>query len=503
MKILNAEQMRAADAYTISSEPVSSVDLMERAAIACVNWVAEHFTKEMHFSIVCGMGNNGGDGLAICRLLYNKGYSTEAFIVPYFSKASEDFTLNKQRLEAIPGIKCKELKETEDIKSDTKRPIVIIDAILGTGISKQVEGKLSDVIQGINKLHCPVISIDIPSGLMMEDNSKADRKSIINANATLTFESPKLAFMFAENAQHVGDFYILRIGLNRAFIEELQSNNHFVTKGMIRPLVKTRAKYSHKGTYGHALLIAGSYGKMGAAILAAKACLRSGVGLLTVHVPKCGYTIMQTSVPEAMVEVDEEIEEFSGTKETGAYNVIGVGPGIGTAKTTQQGLKLLIQSKAPMVLDADALNILADNKTWLAFIPSGCIMTPHPGEFAKLAGKTSSGYDAYTLQKEFAVKHNVYVVLKGAHTSIATPNGEVYFNSTGNPGMATGGTGDTLTGIITGLSAQGYSPLHACLLGVYLHGLAGDMVSEEIGENSLIAEDITNHLGKAFLELSK
>jgi NAD(P)H-hydrate epimerase len=449
------------------------------------------------------MGNNGGDGLAICRLLYNKGYNAEAFIIPHFSKASDDFSVNRKKLEALPGIKVKEIENADDITANRKRPVVIIDAILGTGISKPVEGKLADIIQGINQLHCPVISIDIPSGLMVEDNSKADRKSIINANATLTFESPKLSFMFAENAQHVGDFYILHIGIDREFIEEQKSNDHFVTKEMIASLLKTRAKYSHKGIFGHALIIAGSYGKMGAAVLSAKSCLRSGVGLLTMHIPQCGYDIMQTAVPEAMAMVDEEEKEFSGVKDLSKFNVIGVGPGIGTGKLTQQGLKLLIQSKVPMILDADALNILSENKTWLAFLPQGCIFTPHPGEFAKLAGKTTTGYDAYTLQRAFAVKHNVYVVLKGAHTSIATPNGEVYFNSTGNPGMATGGTGDTLTGIITGLTAQGYSPLHAALLGVYIHGLAGDIASDELSENSIIAEDITNYLGKAFVELKK
>ncbi len=501
MKILNAKQIRDADAFTIANEPIGSLNLMERAAIACLNWIIEHFDKQTHFVAICGMGNNGGDGLAIARLLFKEGYNINVFITPYFSKASNDFTANKERLEAIKGINVKEISSVDDIVLTANKPNVIIDALLGSGLSRPVDGKLANVIQKVNSLHCPVIAIDIPSGLMMEDNSKTDHKSIVNANATLTFESPKLSFMFAENALHIGDFYVLDIGLDKKFIAEQKSLNYYVTTEMVAPLVRHRPKYSHKGNYGHALLIAGSYGKIGAAVLAAKACLRSGVGLLTVHVPKCGYEILQSAVPEAMLNVDEDEKEISGIKGIGMFNVIGIGPGIGTAKATQNAVKLLIQSKTPMVLDADALNILAENKTWLAFLPKGCIFTPHPGEFARLAGKTSTGYDAYTLQREFAIKNSVYLVLKGAHTSIATPDGEVYFNSTGNPGMATGGSGDTLTGIITGLLAQSYSAKQAAILGVYLHGLAGDIGAFEMGENSLIAEDITNCLGKAFKEI--
>ncbi|HWY97642.1 MAG TPA: NAD(P)H-hydrate epimerase, partial [Bacteroidia bacterium] len=420
MKILNAKQLHDIDAFTIVNEPIASIDLMERAAKACVNWITTHFDKQMHFTIVCGLGNNGGDGLAISRLLYNEGYSVDVFIAPYFSKAADDFTANKKRLEAIEEIDIKEVENADDIILKTDKPNVIIDALLGSGLSRPVDGKLADVIQKINSLHCPVIAIDIPSGLMMEDNSKVDHKNIINANATLTFEAPKLSFMFAENASHVGDFFVLDIGLNKKFIAEQKALNYYVTGEMVAPLIRQRLKYSHKGNYGHVLLIAGSYGKIGAAVLSAKACLRSGVGLLTVHIPKCGYEILQITVPEAMVSIDEDEKEISGIKDLAQFNVIGVGPGIGTAKATQNALKLLIQSKTHLVLDADALNILAENKTWLAFLPKGCIFTPHPGEFVRLVGKTSSGYDAYTLQREFAIKYNVYLVLKGAHTSIAT-----------------------------------------------------------------------------------
>jgi len=505
MKILTAEQIRAADSYTIGHEPIASVDLMERAAEACTNWITEYFSAETAFIIVCGMGNNGGDGLAIARQLIAKGYMVETFIVSFFSKASEDFTTNKKRLEETSNATIKEIKEADNIRTDiVDKNLIIIDAILGSGLSKPVEGKLAEVIQKVNSLNLPVVAIDIPSGLAMDDNTSFDKKNIIRASFTLTFETPKLSFLFADNAEFVGEFSILDIGIDKKFLAEQPSSNNWVTEDMVAHMLKHRARFSHKGTFGHALLIAGGYGKIGAAVLGAKACLRTGAGLLTTHIPKCGYEIMQTSVPEAMVMTDEEAKEFSGVKDISNYNAIGIGPGIGTTEQTAKGLKLLIQqASANMVLDADALNILSENKTWLPFLKPGTIITPHPGEFARLVGKSDSAFEAYTKQCEFAVKYRIYVVLKGAFTAIATPNGEVYFNSTGNPGMATGGSGDTLTGIILGLLAQGYSSKEASIFGVYIHGLAGDIAAEEWGENALIAEDITNNLGKAFQYLGE
>ncbi len=505
MKILTAEQIRAADSYTITHEPIVSIDLMERAAEACTNWITDFFPTETAFVIVCGMGNNGGDGLAIARQLITMGYTVETHIIPFFSKASEDFSVNKRRLEETPKAVIKEIKEADDIAIDIRdENIVIIDAILGSGLSKPVEGKLAEVIQKVNSLNLPAIAIDIPSGLAMDDNTSFDKKNIIRASFTLTFETPKLSFLFADNAEFVGEFSILDIGIDKQLLAEQPSSNNWVTEDMVAHMLKHRARFSHKGTFGHALLIAGGYGKIGAAVLCAKACLRTGTGLLTTHIPKCGYEIMQTSVPEAMVMVDDDEKEFSGIKDISNYNAIGIGPGIGTAEQTAKGLKILIQqASVNMVLDADALNILSENKTWLPFLKPGTIITPHPGEFARLVGKSDSAFEAYTKQREFAIKYRIYVILKGAFTAIATPQGEVYFNSTGNPGMATGGSGDTLTGIILGLLAQGYSPKEASIFGVYLHGLAGDIAAEEWGENALIAEDITNNLGKAFQYLGE
>lgn len=505
MKILTAEQLRAADSYTITHEPISSINLMERAAETCTHWITERFSKETVFIAICGMGNNGGDGLAISRQLLAKDYYVETFIIPFFSKASEDFSANKKKLEKTKNAKITEIKEAGDIvfEHHENSHIVIIDAILGSGLSKPVEDKLAEAIQKINSSHLPVISVDMPSGLAMEDNTGFDKKNIIKATFTLTFETPKLSFLFADNAENVGEFYILDIGIDKKFLSEQKSPNNWVTQDIVAHLLRHRARFSHKGTYGHALLIAGGYGKIGAAVLGAKSCLRAGTGLLTVHIPKCGYQILQTSVSEAMVVTDEEEQDFSGVKDLSQYDAIGIGPGIGVSEKAAKGLKMLIQqASVNMVLDADALNILSENKTWLSFLKKGSIITPHPGEFARLVGKSSSAFEAYNKQREFAMKHGIYVILKGAYTSIATPNGEVYFNSTGNPGMATAGSGDTLTGIILGLLAQGCPPQQAAIIGVYIHGLAGDIAVQEWGENALIAEDITNCLGKAFLHIS-
>jgi ADP-dependent NAD(P)H-hydrate dehydratase / NAD(P)H-hydrate epimerase len=502
MKILTAEQIRAADSYTIIHEPISPIALMERAADTCTGWITEQFPKEAIFVVVCGMGNNGGDGLAIARQLLDKGYNVEIFILPFFSKVSEDFSTNRKKLEKIKGAKITEINDANDIAFVPNKNVVIIDAILGSGLSKPVEGKLAEVIQKINSFHVPVIAIDMPSGLAMEDNTGFNKKNIIRASVTLTFETPKISFLFADNAENVGEFYILDIGIDKKFLAEQKSSDNWVTQDMVAHALRQRVRFSHKGTYGHALLIAGGYGKMGAAILGAKACLRAGAGLVTAHIPKCGYEIIQASVPEAMVITDEEEQDFSGVKNLSKYNAIGIGPGVGTSEKAAKGLKMLIQqASVNMVLDADALNILSENKTWLSFLKPESIITPHPGEFARLAGKSSSAFEAYTKQREFAVKYRIYVILKGAYTSIATPDGEVYFNSTGNPGMATAGSGDTLTGIILGLLAQGYPPRQSSILGVYIHGLAGDIAAQEWGENALIAEDIANCLGRAFLQI--
>jgi NAD(P)H-hydrate epimerase len=321
---------------------------------------------------------------------------------------------------------------------------------------------------------------------------------IFKADYTLTFQNPKLAFLLPENDPYVGRFEVLDIGLHPRYLEEVETNNLLTVKAMVKPILHNRTKYSHKGTYGHTLLIAGSEGKTGAALLGAKACLRTGVGLLSVHLPKVAQLPLQTAIPEAMIDGDDSETCFSTFGKLDAYTAVGVGPGLGKADDTVRALKRLIQEvQVPLVMDADALNILSDNPTWLPFLPAKTILTPHPKEFERLVGKSSTSFERLEKQRELAVKYNLIVIVKGAHTTVAMPNGTIFFNTTGNPGMATAGSGDVLTGIILSLLAQRYSPEEAAVLGVYLHGLAGDLAADEIGQEALMASDITEHLGKA------
>ncbi|PKP33659.1 MAG: bifunctional ADP-dependent NAD(P)H-hydrate dehydratase/NAD(P)H-hydrate epimerase [Bacteroidetes bacterium HGW-Bacteroidetes-17] len=500
-KVLSVEQIREADAYTIKNEPVASVDLMERASMKCVKWLEAYQDRIYSFYIFCGPGNNGGDGLAIARLLSEKGFEVKVVIPQISKKYSADFKINHDRL--IQQKKCEivNLKSLADFPEISENHI-IIDAIFGSGLSKPVSGLAAELIDKINKLDGITIAIDIPSGMFADQSSVIEKAPIIQADYTLSFQFPKLAFFMSENDIYVGKWEILSIGLSEKFMDEVQVKDYLIKKSDCIKVYRKRAKFSHKGNYGHALLVAGSLGKMGAAVLASKACLRSGVGLLTSHIPQVGNDILQTAVPESMLSLGRFENYFSDVPDLRFYSAIGVGPGIGMEEQTRNALKVLIQNAhVPMVFDADALNILAENKTWLAFLPKGCVITPHPKEFERLAGKSTNDFERVALAKVFAVKHNLVVVLKGAYTQIVTPSGECFFNSTGNPGMATAGSGDVLTGIILSLMAQGYSSVHAALIGVYVHGLAGDQAAKKMSEASIIASDIIENLGKAFKKI--
>ena len=518
MKILSSEEMRQADAYSIAHEPIRSIDLMERAAKACVSWITSSPTLKLRSQpshsaqlskekgakptviIFCGLGNNGGDGLAIARLLAAKKFKVDVYIIRYSDKCSADFLVNEKRLKKSEGVKIHNITsavQLADCQLHTAN--FCIDALFGSGLNKPITGLAADVIKLINRSGTTVISIDIPSGLFAEKNVHEKDAAIARASHTLSLESPKLAFMFPENGEYTGGFTVLDIGLDESFISSLPSKNFFVRDIEAKFLYKKRSKFSHKGTYGHALVVAGSYGKMGACVLTSRACLSAGAGLVTAHIPKCGYEILQTANPEVMVESDTEENIISDNIKIEKYNAIAIGPGIGTEKETQNALKALIQNvRVPLVLDADALNILSENKTWLAFLPANSILTPHVGEFKRLVGSYDNDTERLQLQKDLSFKHGVYVVLKGAHTCITCPDGEVFFNSTGNPGMATAGSGDVLTGIIAALLAQGYTPKKAAVLGVYLHGLAGDIAAQHLSEESLIARNIIEFLGEAF-----
>jgi ADP-dependent NAD(P)H-hydrate dehydratase / NAD(P)H-hydrate epimerase len=439
MKILNTSQIREVDQYTIENEPIKSIDLMERASKACFDQIKKRVRKQDSLKVFCGMGNNGGDGLAVSRMLISSGFDVSVFKVVHSDKSSVDFQINEERLKKLRKVKFAEIrskKEIPDIASDD----IVIDALFGSGLTRPLEGFPSDVVKRINASGARTISIDLPGGLFGEDNTGNIHEHIIRADQTFTFQFPKLAFMFPENDQFVGHWQVLDIGLDQDCINRQETPWHFMLREDLLPFFRRRKKFDHKGLFGHALLIAGSMGKSGAAVLAARAALKSGAGLVTTHVPVCNYEIQQASIPEAMVNVDEDIECFSGIKNIERFTSIGIGPGIGQEPQTQNGLKLLIQNNGrPMVFDADALNILAENPTWLSFISPGSILTPHVGEIERLVGKCSSGWERLEKVRELAFRFKCYVVLKGAHTAIACPDKQVIFNSTGNPGMAKGG----------------------------------------------------------------
>ncbi len=501
MKILPIEEVRKADAYTIENEPIASIDLMERAATQIYKWIKKRASKKHKVFIFTGLGNNGGDGLVVARLLSNKGYEVVVNVLRYSEKTSVDFQTNFKRLDECNEITINEIKSITDLP-EIHLEDLFIDAIFGSGLARPVSGFLAEIITHINNSPARTIAIDVPSGLFSDSTSINNGGSIVQADYTLSFQFPKLAFLFPENDAFVGDWHLLDIGLHHDFINDVESRNFFIEKRDINPLLHKRGKYSHKGSYGHALLIAGCYGKMGASVLASKACLRSGVGLLHTHIPKVGYEIMQTTTPETMLSIDRYDHYFSEVPNLGPFTAVGIGPGLGMEHQSQMALKLLIQEYPnPIVFDADALNILAENKTWLAFLAKGSILTPHPKEFERLAGKWADDFERLQLQRDFAVKYGVYLVLKGANTSICFPDGNCHFNATGNPGMATAGSGDVLTGLITGLLAQGYTSGQASVLGVYLHGIAGDLAAKKQGMEAMIAGDIIDHIGKAFKAL--
>ena len=498
MKILPVGKIREADAYTIANEPVASIDLMERAATSCYRWLKKRVDDNRHILIFCGLGNNGGDGLVIARLMAENNPNVVVYVIRYTEKCSDDFQTNYYRLKEVSKIKCIDLKKGDELPVIHSEDVVI-DAIFGSGLTKPVRDFPAKVIRHINSSKALVVSIDIPSGLFSDEHTDTRAGTVVQADFTLSFQFPKLAFMFPENDSLVGEWEIFDIGLQTDFVIKGDIKNFLLTRKMVGSLLKPRTKFAHKGDFGHALLIAGSYGKMGASVLASKACLRSGVGLLHTHTPAKGYTIIQTAVPEAMVTIDADEDCFSTLPDLGPFTAIGIGPGIGFNEKTKMGLKLLIQNSAvPLLFDADAHTILGENKTWIPFIPKNSIFTPHPKEFERLVGKAKDDFHRNLLQREFCIKYGVYVVLKGAHTCICGPDGVCYFNSTGNPGMATGGSGDVLTGLILGILAQKYHPRDACLLGVYLHGLAGDLAAKKQGMESLIAGDIIEQIGKAF-----
>jgi ADP-dependent NAD(P)H-hydrate dehydratase / NAD(P)H-hydrate epimerase len=498
MKILSAEQIRKADAFTIEHEPIKSINLMERASVACETWISTHFGTNLAIKVFAGPGNNGGDGLAIGRLLEDTWHNLEVFLINTPNKLSPDAYTNYLRLAKYKNIKITVL-ENEGPLPPLDDSCIVIDALFGSGLSRPLSGLAARVVNHINSSNAKVVAIDVPSGLFTEENISEPSASIIRADHTLTFQALKLSFLFAENQQYLGQWWILNIGVLPEAINMQASTYSLTELSDIIPLIPTRKKFSHKGSFGHGLLIAGSQGKMGAAVLSSRACMRTGIGLLTTHLPSKGYEILQIAIPEAMVSIDTTLEYPSTLPDLSKYTAIGIGPGIGTNDFTGLMLRQLLKTaKVPLVIDADALNLLALNPELMELLPENTILTPHPGEFDRLTGPSVSGYQRHLKQLELSKKYKINIVLKGSHTSITSSNGYCHFNSSGNPGMATAGSGDVLTGIILSLLAQGYHPLQASITGVYLHGLAGDIAEVQTGEESLIASDIIDYISKAF-----
>ncbi|AII51642.1 bifunctional ADP-dependent NAD(P)H-hydrate dehydratase/NAD(P)H-hydrate epimerase [Hymenobacter sp. APR13] len=502
MKLLTAAQTRALDQATVEAQDITSLELMERAATACTLWLLDElqpaFSTEIH--VLCGPGNNGGDGLAVARHLHAAGYAPQVWLLPA-EKHSTDFLHNQQQLPQT--IRCQELSARRLPTLPTGA--IVLDALFGTGLTRPLEGLPAKVVQHLNQMEATVVAVDIPSGLL-SDSPNPTGSVVVRARYTLSFELPKLAFLLPRNAEFVGEWTVLPIGLDQSFIHNTPVDNYFVDATVLTGRLPRRARFSHKGTFGHALLLAGSYGKLGAAVLAARACLRGGVGLLTVRTPGVGYTVLQTSVPEAMALPDPGRDFVTELPELKPYAAIGMGPGLGQEESTAEVLRLLFQqteSRQALVLDADALNLLSTHRELLEKLPPDTLLTPHPKEFERLTGEPArDDYHRLGQLRAFCQEYRCYCVLKGDYTALGTPDGPVYFNSTGNPGMATGGSGDVLTGLLLALRAdQRLSPLDAALLAVYAHGRAGDLAAEQSGEAGLIAGDLVQFIGPALREL--
>jgi NAD(P)H-hydrate epimerase len=497
MKIFKSAQIREADAFTIANEPVSSIELMERAASGLVSEIIKLYQYDTIFIIFCGPGNNGGDGLALARLLTEKKYSVEVFIPKISNRFSDDFTINFNRLKQFKNIEIFEISDKNSFPKFQKNT-VIIDALFGSGLTRPLSGFSCEIVDFLNNSGCEIVSVDIPSGLSGEENFE-ENKTVIKAAYTLTFEFPFLSFFLPENEDFIGDFKIIPIGIHPEFIKKTETEYFYIEKDEIQSKLKKRKKFSHKGNYGHGLLLAGSYGKAGACTLATRSCLRTGIGLLTAHVPKCNYQIQQITNPEAMLTIDAEENFIAELPDLSKYNAAAIGPGIGFSKKTKFLLKdLILNFKHPIVFDADAITILGENKNWLAEIPENSVFTPHPKEFERLVGTSENNFQRNRMQIEFSKKYKCFVVLKGAYSSISTPDGKCFFNSAGNPGMAKGGSGDVLTGMILAMLAQNYLPEDAVLLSVYFHGLAGDLAAEKLGQISMTSADLCDFISKAF-----
>ncbi|MCU7616058.1 NAD(P)H-hydrate dehydratase [Chryseobacterium sp. PBS4-4] len=499
MKIFTAEEIKAADEFTIANVPITSISLMERAASKCAEWIFQHCKNYSKFAVFCGKGNNGGDGFAIARMLYLKGFDVDVLIDLSNDKFSDDAQINYQRLKEISGILVHDFKDIDSFQFD--QDTIIIDALFGTGLSRKLDGVYAELIEKLNKLNQVKISVDVPSGLF-SDKIIEENQTIFQADYTLSFQFWKRSFLHPETGKFAGKVVILDIDLNKEYINKTPTDYFVIDDEMIKEIFKPKNDFAHKGTYGKAIIVAGSCGKIGAAVLATKSALKTGTGLTFTIAPNCGYEILQTSCPEAMFISGGKkyIEEIEIQKDS----VYGIGPGLGTESQTEKSLlKFLKQSENPLLLDADALNIISKNQDHINLIPKNSVITPHPKEFERLFGTTEDSFERLELARIKAKELQIFIVLKDHHTQIIDPKGKVFYNITGNSGLAKGGSGDLLTGIITSLLAQKYSPENASILGVWLHGKAADFAAKKFSKESMLPTDVIGELGNVFLYLNK
>ncbi|MDP9954906.1 NAD(P)H-hydrate epimerase [Epilithonimonas hungarica] len=493
MKILSSSQIKQCDSVTIG-KGISSVDLMERAAKACADWIGVNFKTNQVFSIFCGNGNNGGDGFAIARMLYEKGFDIDVFIDENNFKFSDDSKINLDRIKKISGIGIKGFSKFEN-----NRESVIIDALFGYGLNRELSDDFNDLIEKLNEIHTSKISIDIPTGLFA-DRIIDEHSTVFKADFTLTFQFYKRSFLHPETGRFCGKIIVLNIDLDEDFINGTKTDYFVIDETLIKNIYKPRKEFSHKGTYGKSILVGGSYGKIGAVLMSTLSALRTGSGLTFTIAPKCGNTVLQSQIPEAMF-IDSG-ENHINKIEIQEKAVYGIGPGLGKEKETQKTLlKFLENYNDPVVLDADALNILAESQE-LNLIPKNSVITPHPLEFERLFGKTENSFERIELAKQKAEELQTFIILKDHHTAMVTPGKKVFYNITGNSGMAKGGSGDVLTGILTSLISQRYEIEEACIFGVWLHGKAGDLAAEEFSKEAMLPTDLINKIGDIFKYLS-
>jgi hydroxyethylthiazole kinase-like uncharacterized protein yjeF len=471
LPLLTAPQIREADAYTIAHEPIASIDLMERAAKAFVGWFINHFPdKNQTIAIYCGTGNNGGDGLAIARMLKDHNYQfVDVKIARFSNKSSDDFNTNLQRL--IPSaIPIKEIKQDEDLPVENSN--IIIAALLGTGLNKPLSGDFERLVNYLNSLQKIIVGVDVPAGLFSEGEVDPSA-TVLKTDLVITFQQPKISFLLPESSPYIKCWEAVNIGISERFIRSLNSPYQLVEEKDIRAKLKPRQRFTNKGTYGHALMIAGQPETMGAALLCSSACAHTGAGLTTACIPHSGLIALNSYLPEIMAIVRWESEQPE--IEWAKFNTVAIGPGLGKDENALALFTNLLKNyDQPVVIDADAINLLAVRQELWEYIPEGSILTPHVKEFDRLFGDHKNWWQRLQTGKQKAREHKVYIVLKNDYTITITPHEKVFFNSTGNAAMASGGMGDVLTGVLASLLAQKYSPEEACIIGNYIHGKAGD-----------------------------